>query len=182
MWREMHLNGHDAIHEDRYRAWVGAPLACNVLHGPLGWNWLGTTGGAWRWPGSCRSDCWPSGAGLTAGISTAMHRPAHDPDHDRGQVLVDPGLVQVPGDFQALGAPGAVARPGVIDTDRMAVPGRGRRTAGGPHPPSGVPVPSPVVGDAGGPVRGVSPAAGRWSGTDRGRGDRPGRLGRADVQ
>lgn len=46
-------------------------------------------------------------AGLTAGISAAMRRPGHDPDYDRGQVLVDLGLVQLAGgqaigDFQAL--------------------------------------------------------------------------------
>ena len=46
-------------------------------------------------------------AGLTAGISAAMRRPDHDPDYDRGQVLVDLGLVQLAGgqaigDFQAL--------------------------------------------------------------------------------
>jgi hypothetical protein len=46
-------------------------------------------------------------AGLTAGISTAMRRPGYDPDYDRGQVLVDLGLVllaggQAIGDFQAL--------------------------------------------------------------------------------
>jgi hypothetical protein len=46
-------------------------------------------------------------SGLTAGISTAMHRPGHNPDYDRGQVLVDLGLVQLAGgqaigDFQAL--------------------------------------------------------------------------------
>ena len=45
--------------------------------------------------------------GLTAGISTAMRRPGYDPDYDRGQVLVDLGLVllaggQAIGDFQAL--------------------------------------------------------------------------------
>lgn len=46
-------------------------------------------------------------AGLTAGISAAMRRPGHDPAYDRGQVLVDLGLVQLAGgqtigDFQAL--------------------------------------------------------------------------------
>ena len=46
-------------------------------------------------------------AGLTAAISTAMRRPGYDPDYDRGQVLVDLGLVQLAGgraigDFQAL--------------------------------------------------------------------------------
>lgn len=46
-------------------------------------------------------------AGLTAGISAAMRRPGYDPDYDRGQVLVDLGLVQLAGgraigDFQAL--------------------------------------------------------------------------------
>jgi len=46
-------------------------------------------------------------AGLTAGISAAMRRSDHDPDYDRGQVLVDLGLVQLAGgqaigDFQAL--------------------------------------------------------------------------------
>lgn len=46
-------------------------------------------------------------AGLTAGITAAMHRPGYDPDYDRGQVLVDLGLVQLAGgqaigDFQAL--------------------------------------------------------------------------------
>jgi hypothetical protein len=46
-------------------------------------------------------------AGLTAGISAAMRRPDHDPDYDRGQVLVDLGLIllaggQAIGDFQAL--------------------------------------------------------------------------------
>ena len=46
-------------------------------------------------------------AGLTAGISAAMRRPDHHPDYDRGQVLVDLGLVQLAGgqaisDFQAL--------------------------------------------------------------------------------
>ena len=35
MQGEVHLARHDAICEDRYRAWVGAPLPCNVLHGPL---------------------------------------------------------------------------------------------------------------------------------------------------
>ncbi len=45
--------------------------------------------------------------GLTAGISMAMHRRDHDPDYDRGQVLLDLGLVQLAGgrtisDFQAL--------------------------------------------------------------------------------
>ena len=46
-------------------------------------------------------------AGLTGGISAAMRRPDHDPDYDRGQVLVDLGLVQLAGgqaigDYQAL--------------------------------------------------------------------------------
>jgi hypothetical protein len=46
-------------------------------------------------------------AGLTAGISAAMPRPDYHPDYDRGQVLVDLGLVQLAGgqaisDFQAL--------------------------------------------------------------------------------
>lgn len=46
-------------------------------------------------------------SGLTAGITAAMRRPGHDPDYDRGQVLVDLGLVllaggQAIGDFQAL--------------------------------------------------------------------------------
>ena len=46
-------------------------------------------------------------AGLTGGISAAMRRPGYDPDYDRGQVLVDLGLVllgggQAIGDFQAL--------------------------------------------------------------------------------
>jgi hypothetical protein len=46
-------------------------------------------------------------AGLTAGVSAAMHRPGYDPDYDRGQVLVDLALVQLAGgqaigDFQAL--------------------------------------------------------------------------------
>jgi hypothetical protein len=46
-------------------------------------------------------------AGLRAGISAAMRRPGFDPDYDRGQVLVDLGLVQLAGgaaigDFQAL--------------------------------------------------------------------------------
>jgi hypothetical protein len=46
-------------------------------------------------------------AGLTAGISAAMRRPGYDPDYDRGQVLLDLGLVQLAGgqaieDFQAL--------------------------------------------------------------------------------
>jgi hypothetical protein len=46
-------------------------------------------------------------AGLTAGVSAAMRRPDHDPDYDRGQVLVDLGMVQLAGgqaigDFQAL--------------------------------------------------------------------------------
>jgi hypothetical protein len=36
-------------------------------------------------------------AGLTAGISAAMRRPGHDPDYDRGQVLVDLGLVLLAG-------------------------------------------------------------------------------------
>jgi hypothetical protein len=45
--------------------------------------------------------------GLTAGISAAMHRRGHDPDYDRGQLLIDLGLVQLAGgrtisDFQAL--------------------------------------------------------------------------------
>lgn len=31
--------------KDRNRVGEGAPLPCNVLHGPLGWNWSGTTGG-----------------------------------------------------------------------------------------------------------------------------------------
>src|SRR3954451_21129350 len=46
-------------------------------------------------------------AGLTAGISAAMRRPDYHPGYDRGQVLVDLGLVQLAGgqaisDFQAL--------------------------------------------------------------------------------
>lgn len=46
-------------------------------------------------------------AGLTAGISAAMRRPGYDPDYDRGQVLVDLGLVLLAGgraigDFQGL--------------------------------------------------------------------------------
>src|SRR4026208_1819205 len=45
-------------------------------------------------------------AGLTAGISAAMRRPDYQPGYDRGQVLVDLGLVQLAGgqaisDFQA---------------------------------------------------------------------------------
>ena len=45
--------------------------------------------------------------GLTAGISAAMRRPGYDPDYDRGQVLVDLGLIllaggQAIGDFQGL--------------------------------------------------------------------------------
>ena len=92
-------------------------------------------------------------AGLTAGISAAMRRPDHDPDYDRGQVLVDLGLVQLAGgqaigDFQALRAPGEADRPGPLDPDGLAVPGRGRRAAGGADPSGGVPVPAPVVGNA----------------------------------
>jgi hypothetical protein len=46
-------------------------------------------------------------AGLRAGVTAAMRRPGYDPDYDRGQVLVDLGLVQLAGgraigDFQAL--------------------------------------------------------------------------------
>jgi len=46
-------------------------------------------------------------AGLTAGISAAMRRSGYDPDYDRGQVLVDLGLIQLAGgqaigDFQGL--------------------------------------------------------------------------------
>jgi hypothetical protein len=46
-------------------------------------------------------------SGLTAGITAAMRRPDHDPDYDRGQVLIDLGLIllaggQAIGDFQAL--------------------------------------------------------------------------------
>ena len=46
-------------------------------------------------------------AGLTAGVSAAMRRPDYHPGYDRGQVLVDLGLVQLAGgqaisDFQAL--------------------------------------------------------------------------------
>jgi hypothetical protein len=46
-------------------------------------------------------------AGLTAGISAAMRRPGYDPVYDRGQVLLDLGLVQLAGgqaigDFQGL--------------------------------------------------------------------------------
>jgi hypothetical protein len=46
-------------------------------------------------------------SGLTAEISAAMRRRDHDPDYDRGQVLLDLGLVQLAGgqaisDFQAL--------------------------------------------------------------------------------
>jgi hypothetical protein len=45
--------------------------------------------------------------GLRAGISAAMRRPGYDPDYDRGQVLIDLGLVllaggQAIGDFQGL--------------------------------------------------------------------------------
>jgi hypothetical protein len=46
-------------------------------------------------------------AGLRAGLSGAMRRPGYDPDYERGQVLLDLGLVllaggQAIGDFQAL--------------------------------------------------------------------------------
>jgi hypothetical protein len=46
-------------------------------------------------------------SGLTAGISAAMRRRGYDPDYDRGQLLVDLGLVLIGGgeaigDFQAL--------------------------------------------------------------------------------
>lgn len=46
-------------------------------------------------------------SGLTAGVSAVMRRPDPDPDYDRGQVLLDLGLVQLAGgqaigDFQAL--------------------------------------------------------------------------------
>jgi hypothetical protein len=46
-------------------------------------------------------------SGLTAGLSAAMRRRGYHPDYDRGQILVDLGLVQLAGgqaigDFQAL--------------------------------------------------------------------------------
>jgi hypothetical protein len=55
-------------------------------------------------------------AGLTAGVSAAMRRPGYDPDYDRGQVLVDLGLVllaggQAIGDFQALAHLGKLIGP-----------------------------------------------------------------------
>ena len=55
-------------------------------------------------------------AGLRAGITAAMRRPDCDPDYDRGQVLVDLGLVQLAGgaaigDFQALAHLGKVIGP-----------------------------------------------------------------------
>ena len=54
--------------------------------------------------------------GLTAGISAAMRRPDHDPDYDRGQVLVDLCLIllaggQAIGDFQALRHLGTLIGP-----------------------------------------------------------------------
>ena len=41
-------------------------------------------------------------AGLRAGLSSAMRRPGYDPDYDRGQVLVDLGLILLAGG-QAIG-------------------------------------------------------------------------------
>lgn len=46
-------------------------------------------------------------AGLRAGLTAAMRRPGYDPDYDRGQVLLDLGLIllaggQAIGDFQGL--------------------------------------------------------------------------------
>ena len=54
--------------------------------------------------------------GLTAGISAAMRRPDHDPDYDRGQVLVDLCLILLAGgqairDFQALRHLGTLIGP-----------------------------------------------------------------------
>lgn len=55
-------------------------------------------------------------SGLTSGVSAAMRRPGHDPDYDRGQVLVDLGLVLLAGgqaisDFQALAHLGKLIGP-----------------------------------------------------------------------
>ena len=55
-------------------------------------------------------------AGLTAGVSAAMRRPGFDPDYDRGQVLVDLGLVLLAGgsaigDFQGLAHLGTLIGP-----------------------------------------------------------------------
>src|SRR6185295_9127385 len=78
-------------------------------------------------------------AGLTAGISAAMRRPDYHPDYDRGQVLVDLGLVQLAGgqaisDFQALAHLEKLIGPVPVHSDGLAVPGRGRRGAGDPDP------------------------------------------------
>ena len=65
-------------------------------------------------------------AGLTAGISAAMRRPDYHPGYDRGQVLVDLGLVQLAGgqaisDFQAL-----------AHLEKLIGPVRPLRRSGGP--------------------------------------------------
>ena len=103
---EVHLTRHDAICDDRHRvgrctssaqrtSWaaglelVGDDQRCVALVGLLPVRLLAER------------------AGLTAGVSAAMARPGHDPDYDRGQVLVDLDLAQLAGgqaigDFQAL--------------------------------------------------------------------------------
>lgn len=121
-------------------------------------------------------------AGLTAGISAAMHRPGHHPDYDRGQVLVDLGLVllaggQAIGDFQGLAHLAKLIGP-VPSTPtvwRCLDEADGLQVAR-IHQVR-VPVPAAVVGDADVPAWGVPVVEGRGEGIDRYHGHRPGRLG-----
>lgn len=126
-------------------------------------------------------------AGLRAGLTAAMRRPGYDPDYDRGQVLLDLGLIllaggQAIGDFQGLAHLEKVIGPlpstptvwrCLDEADGLRVARihqavcRFRRLWWGmlAARPEGVPV-----------------AEGRRPGTGRDHGDRPGRLGREGGQ
>ena len=67
---------------------------------------MGGAGRGVAWAGLLPGRLRAERAGLPAGISAAMRRPDYHPGYDRGQVLVDLGLVQLAGgqaisDFQA---------------------------------------------------------------------------------
>src|SRR3954468_12369494 len=99
-------------------------------------------------------------AGLTAGISAAMRRPGYHPDYDRGQVLVDLGLVQLAGgqaisDFQALAHLEKLIGPVPSTPTVWRSLDEADAVQGDPDPPGDPPVPAAVVGDPEVPARRV---------------------------
>jgi hypothetical protein len=126
-------------------------------------------------------------AGLTAGISAAMRRPDHDPDYDRGQVLVDLCLIQLAGgqaigDFQALAhLEKLIGQVPSTPTVWRALDEAGGLQVARIHQVR-VSVPAPVVGDPGSSARRIPVVEGRRPGTDRDHGRRPGCLRREGGQ